>query len=85
MVCILTGHELKDPNATVKYHTGVKTKEAKQPAAGADVGAEQQADPGGGRYAVDRGGAGHGAGHVGESAAGGYVETPTANLPFVEY
>jgi len=21
VVCILTGHELKDPNATVKYHT----------------------------------------------------------------
>lgn len=25
-VCILTGHELKDPNVTVKYHTGVDTK-----------------------------------------------------------
>jgi len=23
VVCILTGHELKDPNATVKYHTGI--------------------------------------------------------------
>jgi threonine synthase len=23
VVCILTGHELKDANATVKYHTGV--------------------------------------------------------------
>jgi threonine synthase len=26
VVCILTGHELKDPNATVKYHTGVDMK-----------------------------------------------------------
>jgi threonine synthase len=26
VVCILTGHELKDPNATVKYHTGIDTK-----------------------------------------------------------
>jgi threonine synthase len=25
-VCILTGHELKDPNVTVKYHTGIDTK-----------------------------------------------------------
>src|SRR5678810_391134 len=28
VVCILTGHELKDPNATVKYHTGVDMKSA---------------------------------------------------------
>ncbi len=26
MVCILTGHVLKDPDATVKYHTGVDMK-----------------------------------------------------------
>ncbi len=26
VVCILTGHELKDPNETVKYHTGVDMK-----------------------------------------------------------
>ena len=26
VVCILTGHELKDPNATVKYHTGLDLK-----------------------------------------------------------
>jgi threonine synthase len=25
-VCILTGHELKDPNVTVKYHTGIDMK-----------------------------------------------------------
>ncbi len=28
VVCILTGHELKDPDATVKYHTGVDMKSA---------------------------------------------------------
>ncbi|MBI5762891.1 MAG: threonine synthase [Planctomycetes bacterium] len=26
VVCILTGHALKDPDATVKYHTGIDTK-----------------------------------------------------------
>ncbi len=26
VVCILTGHELKDPNVTVKYHTGIDLK-----------------------------------------------------------
>jgi threonine synthase len=31
-VCILTGHELKDPNATVKYHTGVDMKAAQDSA-----------------------------------------------------
>ncbi len=28
VVCILTGHELKDPNATVMYHTGIDLKAA---------------------------------------------------------
>ena len=28
VVCILTGHELKDPNATVRYHTGIDMKQA---------------------------------------------------------
>ncbi len=26
VVCILTGHQLKDPDATVRYHTGIDTK-----------------------------------------------------------
>ncbi len=34
VVCILTGHELKDPDATVKYHTGIDMKAAKVPPAG---------------------------------------------------
>ncbi len=33
VVCILTGHELKDPDATVKYHTGIDMKAAIVPAA----------------------------------------------------
>ena len=32
VVCILTGHELKDPNATVKYHTGIDMKAAQDSA-----------------------------------------------------
>ena len=32
VVCVLTGHELKDPNATVKYHTGVDMKAAQDSA-----------------------------------------------------
>jgi threonine synthase len=32
VVCILTGHELKDPNATVKYHTGIDMKGAQDTA-----------------------------------------------------
>ncbi len=32
VVCILTGHELKDPDATVKYHTGVDMKAVQEQA-----------------------------------------------------
>jgi len=31
VACILTGHELKDPDATVKYHTGLDMKAATPP------------------------------------------------------
>ncbi len=31
VVCILTGHELKDPDATVKYHTGIDMKSVAPP------------------------------------------------------
>jgi len=30
VACILTGHELKDPDATVKYHTGIDMKSAQE-------------------------------------------------------
>jgi threonine synthase len=32
VVCILTGHELKDPNATVLYHTGIDMKSVQESA-----------------------------------------------------
>lgn len=32
VVCILTGHELKDPDATVKYHTGIDMKAVQETA-----------------------------------------------------
>ncbi|MCX5658548.1 MAG: threonine synthase [Planctomycetota bacterium] len=32
VVCILTGHVLKDPDATVKYHTGIDVKEVQDKA-----------------------------------------------------
>jgi len=31
VACILTGHLLKDPDATVGYHTGINMKHAKAP------------------------------------------------------
>lgn len=36
VVCILTGHQLKDPDATVKYHTGIDMKAAQYTAPRAD-------------------------------------------------
>lgn len=32
VVCIITGHELKDPDATVQYHTGIDMKSAQEKA-----------------------------------------------------
>ncbi len=37
-VCILTGHALKDPDVTVKYHTGLDAKAAKMPEAAPPTG-----------------------------------------------
>lgn len=37
VVCILTGHQLKDPDATVTYHTGIDTK-----AAQSDIGPQHR-------------------------------------------
>jgi threonine synthase len=31
VACVLTGHELKDPDATVKYHTGIDMKKITPP------------------------------------------------------
>jgi threonine synthase len=40
VVCILTGHQLKDPDSTVTYHTGVDTKSAQE-----HIGPEHRRDP----------------------------------------
>ncbi len=40
VVCILTGHQLKDPDATVTYHTGVDTKAALE-----HIGPEHRREP----------------------------------------
>ncbi|MCH7814603.1 MAG: threonine synthase, partial [Planctomycetes bacterium] len=39
VVCILTGHGLKDPDATVQYHTGIDTKAAQRPEPSEPTGA----------------------------------------------
>jgi threonine synthase len=38
VVCILTGHELKDPDATVKYHTGIDMQAVTPPRAAPPTG-----------------------------------------------
>ncbi len=40
VVCILTGHQLKDPDATVTYHTGIDTKSAQS-----DIGPQHRHEP----------------------------------------
>lgn len=43
VVCIITGHELKDPDATVQYHTGIDMKSAQDKAARGASGARANA------------------------------------------
>jgi threonine synthase len=86
VACILTGHGLKDPDATVYYHTGIKTKDAKQPAAEPTWGSRankpiQVADD---VQSIIKA-LGMAADTLERTQRVGYVETPTANLPFVEY
>ena len=85
VACVLTGHGLKDPDATVYYHTGIKTKDARQP----------QPEPTWGRLAnkpiqvaddleaILRG-LGLDASAIGNDVGTGYVATP-GDWPFVEY
>jgi threonine synthase len=86
VACVLTGHGLKDPDATVHYHTGIKTKDAKQPAAEATWGSRsnkplQVADDMPSILAA----LGMAKDTLDKSVAVGYVETATANFPTVEY
>lgn len=84
VACVLTGHGLKDPDATVYYHTGINTKLARPPAAEETWGMRANKPI---RVAddlsaiVDAIGA---AGDMDSFGASGYVPT-SADLPFVEY
>jgi len=85
VACVLTGHGLKDPDATVYYHTGIKTKDAKQPPAEPTWGRRSNkpipvADDL--KAIVEALGIAH---ETLDQAAAGYVETATGNFPFVEY
>lgn len=86
VACVLTGHGLKDPDATVYYHTGIKTKEAKQPPAEPTWGSRankpiQVADD----MASIIKALGMASDTLEKSEITGYVETPSSNLPFIEY
>jgi threonine synthase len=86
VACILTGHGLKDPDATVYYHTGIKTKEAKQPAPEPTWGARankplQVADD---MPSILKA-LGMSQDTLNKSTQTGYIETPTPNLPSIEY
>jgi threonine synthase len=84
VACVLTGHGLKDPDATVYYHTGINTKLARPPVAEETWGMRANKPI---RVAddlsaiVDAIGA---AGDMDSSGASGYVPT-SEDLPFVEY
>lgn len=45
VVCILTGHQLKDPDATVKYHTGINVKAVQEQAPRSDPHGEMANRP----------------------------------------
>jgi threonine synthase len=86
VACVLTGHGLKDPDATVHYHTGIKTKDAKQPAAEPTWGSRankpiQVADDMQSILAA----LGMSKDTLKDAVPTGYKETATANFPTVEY
>lgn len=86
VACILTGHGLKDPDATVYYHTGVKTKDAKQPPAEPTWGKlSNKPIPVEDDVKAIIAALGMGEDTLKKSSPTGYVATPSANLPFVEY
>ena len=86
VACVLTGHGLKDPDATVYYHTGIKTKEAKQPPAEPTWGlrANKPIQVEDNMQSILKA-LGMAQDTLEKSETVGYVETGTAGLPFVEY
>ena len=86
VACILTGHGLKDPDATVYYHTGIKTKDAVHPPAQPTWGKiantpVQVADDLQAIIAA----LGLDADTLQKSSRTGYVESPSKEFPWVEY
>src|SRR5271170_4391674 len=86
VACVLTGHGLKDPDATVYYHTGIKTKDAKQPPAEPTWGSRankpiQVADDMPSILAA----LGISKDTLDKNVPTGYKETPSANFPTIEY
>ena len=85
VACVLTGHGLKDPDATVYYHTGIRTKEAKMPPAEPTWGSHANKPI---KVADDLEAIvqalGLSVGELDKSSRMGYVATK-ADLPFVEY
>jgi threonine synthase len=84
VACVLTGHGLKDPDATVYYHTGINTKLARPPAAEEPWGSRANRPI---RVADDLAAIVNAIGAAQEMnspAVGGYVPT-LGDLPFVEY
>ncbi|MEI8195414.1 MAG: threonine synthase [Phycisphaerae bacterium] len=86
VACVLTGHGLKDPDATVYYHTCVKTKEAIQPAAEPTWGkiANKPVKVEDDVKAIIAA-LGMDADTLEKSSRTGYVETPSKEFPWVEY
>jgi threonine synthase len=86
VACVLTGHGLKDPDATVHYHTGIKTKDAKQPAAEETWGSRSNKPI---QVADDMPSIlkalGMAQDTLARSVETGYVETATTNFPTIEY
>ncbi len=85
VACVLTGHGLKDPDATVYYHTGIKTKDARQPPPEPTWGhlANKPLQVADDLQAILQG-LGLDAGTIGKDVGIGYVATP-GDWPFVEY
>ena len=86
VACVLTGHGLKDPDATVYYHTGIKTKDAKHPAPSPTRGKIANSPiqvPDNLPSIIKALGLSHDT--LEKSTAKGYVESPSTNYPFIEY
>src|SRR5262249_33098666 len=83
VVCILTGHELKDPNATVKYHTGIDMKSVQDLAPRAEPTGKLSNRPV--QVEDDLESIVKALGGDADMLKGMKVEHPKSNLPTVEY